>query len=146
MPEATIEPTISEIMTRTVETLHAGQSLLEAMQFFHENRIRHVPIMSDDQLVGVVTDRDIKRATPTALVPEQREVWESVVRDTILQRVMTRNPTTISPDARLRDALRLFVEEKIGCLPVVREGELVGIVTAQDLFRAMFAHLEGEGS
>ena len=145
MPEATHEPTISEIMTRSVETLDAEQSLLEAMQFFHEHRIRHVPIMAAGQLAGVVTDRDLKRATPTALVPDQRNVWERIVRDTTLARIMTRDPTTITPDARLSDALRLFVEERIGCLPVTQKGELVGIVTAQDLFRAMLAYLEGTG-
>jgi CBS domain-containing protein len=135
--------TIAEIMTADVKTLRADQMLQEALELLHREHVRHIPIVDrTGALVGVLTDRDVKRATPSALVPTQREVWEQVVRDTPLARVMTREPTTIGPAATLADALRLAVTEKIGCLPVVEGGALVGIVTTTDLLRASLAAVE----
>lgn len=134
--------TVGEIMTREVKSLDEGQSLLEAMQFLREHQVRHVPILSSQRLlVGVLTDRDVKRATPSALDPGQRDVWERIVHDTRLSRIMTRDPITVTEATSFRDALRLFVEERIGCLPVVQERRVVGIVTASDMFRAMLAQL-----
>lgn len=130
--------TIGDVMTRDVKTLRADQVLLAAMQFLREHHVRHIPVVDGQgALVGVLTDRDIKRATPSALAPGQREVWEKVVNSTPLSRVMTREPTTANPETPLRRAVQLFVDENIGCLPVLSNGALVGIVTARDLFRAM---------
>jgi acetoin utilization protein AcuB len=128
--------TLSQFMTRDVKTLSADQPLLDAIAFLHERKVRHVPIMEGEALVGVLTDRDVKRATPSALAAEQREVWEKIVKETTLAKVMTRDPTTGTQDMGLRDALKLFVEERIGCLPILADGKLVGIVTAGDLFKA----------
>ncbi|RMG19130.1 MAG: CBS domain-containing protein [Planctomycetota bacterium] len=134
---------IADIMSRDVETLRDDQTLLEAMQAMRALHVRHLPVLTDDGvLVGVVTDRDIKRATPSALDPSQREVWEKIVRSTPVSRIMSADPVTASPNTHFKHALRLFVEEKIGCLPVLADGKLVGIVTASDLFRAALAALQ----
>lgn len=128
---------LREIMTAEVHTLRADQMLIEALRFLREHQVRHIPILdASGALAGVLTDRDIKRATPSALAPGQREVWEKVVDETPLSRVMTRDPSTASPDLTLVEALERFVEERIGCLPVVEAGRLVGIVTARDIFKA----------
>ena len=85
-------------------------------------------------------------ATGTAeltINPGQREVWEKVVDETTLERVMTREPLTAAPTTTLVEALKIFVEEGIGSLPVLEEGRLVGIVTARDLFRASLDALGG---
>lgn len=135
--------TVGRVMTREVKTLAEGQVLLDAMKFMREHHVRHIPILNaDGDLVGVLTDRDIKRASPSALAPGQREVWEKIVTETPLSRVMTREPTTGSSDMNIRTALRLFVDESIGCLPVLDEGKLIGIVTAQNLFGAMLEILD----
>jgi acetoin utilization protein AcuB len=124
------------IMSRDVQTLNLGQTLLDAITFLREHSVRHVPIMDGDTLVGILTDRDVKRATPSALSADQRPAWEKIVTETTLAKVMTREPTTGAPTMTLREALRLFVEERIGCLPILEAGSLVGIVTASDLFKA----------
>ena len=136
------QPTLGEIMTADVRTLQEDQPVLDALQFLYQNHVRHVPVMKGDALVGVITDRDVKRATPSALVPSQREVYEKVVKGTQLTKIMTRDPTTASPGTLLQDGLRLFVEERIGCLPILEDGKLVGIVTGSDLFKAMLELLE----
>ncbi len=128
--------TLGMIMSRDVKTLNMGQSLLDAITFLREHSVRHVPVMDGNALVGILTDRDVKRATPSALAAQQRPVWEKVVTETTLAKVMTREPTTGVPTMTLREALRLFVEEGIGCLPILEQGTLVGIVTARDLFKA----------
>lgn len=134
--------TVGEMMTREVKSLKVEQTLLEAMQFLRENDVRHIPILEGERLVGVLTDRDIKRATPSALDPNQREVWERIVTETTLARVMTRDPSTLGPQASMREVLRAFVEDRIGCMPVMADGKLVGIVTAADLFRTMLSSLD----
>lgn len=134
--------TLGEVMTRNVKTMQADQVLLEAMQFLRQHSVRHVPVLQDGKLVGILTDRDIKRATPSALAPGQRELWEKVVKETPLTRVMTRDPMTATPEMTLEKGLRAFVDENIGCLPVLEGGQLVGIVTARDMFRAMLKILE----
>lgn len=135
--------TVSDVMTTSVKSLQSTQVLLEAMQFLRQHEVRHIPIMEGTKLVGVLTDRDVKRATPSALDPGQREVWERIVKDTTLAKVMSRDPMTVSRELTFKEAVKLFVEERIGCLPVIEDGELVGIVTASDLFRGMLVELEG---
>lgn len=136
--------TLAEVMTPEPRTLRPDATLLDAIQLLHEQRFRHIPVATDDgRLLGVVTDRDIKRASPSPLASEQHQVWERVVRETPLARVMTREPITATPGTTVRAALDRFVDDKIGCLPVLEDGRLVGIVTAHDLFRAMRTLLGG---
>jgi len=137
---------LSEIMTRDVKTLPADVPLLDAMVFLREHSVRHVPVVDgDNALIGIVTDRDVKRATPSALIQGQREVWDQVVRDTPLSKIMTRDPVSLGPNSTIRQALQLFTAERIGCLPIVEGKRLVGIVTAHDLFKAMLKLLDTHG-
>lgn len=130
--------TLDAIMTRDVKTLRPDQTLLDAMRFLRDHGVRHVPVVDGyGALVGIVTDRDVKRATPSALLGDQRQVWDEVVSKTLVSTIMTRQVITGAPDTPLREAVRRFVEDKIGCVPVVERGKVVGIVTAHDLLRVM---------
>ncbi|MBL4846525.1 MAG: CBS domain-containing protein [Planctomycetes bacterium] len=138
---------LREIMTPEVHTLQLNQKLIDAIKFLHDHKVRHIPIVdSEGALVGVLTDRDVKRATPSPLAPNQREVWENVVTGTDLERVMSRDPITATGDTTLIEALHRLVEDRIGCLPILEDGKLVGIVTARDLFRASLTALEAAQS
>ena len=137
--------TISQVMTRDPLTLGVEATLLDAMTMLRDHRVRHLPVVDGEgRVLGVVTDRDVKRATPSALLRDQRQVWEEVVRTTPIDRVMTRDPVTRDPATSLAAAVAAFVDERIGCLPVVEGGRLVGIVTAHDLLRAFREHLAGQ--
>jgi acetoin utilization protein AcuB len=138
-----MEPKVRDIMTRKVKTMQHDQVLLEALRFMREEHVRHIPVMRGDVLVGVITDRDIKRATPTALLVDDRGTWEQVVQETPLARVMTPDPITAHPGMTLREVLRILLDHKVGCLPVLEGQRLVGIVAAEDLYRAMLQVLEG---
>lgn len=128
---------LGDFMTRDPYTLGAGATLFDAMTFMREKNVRHIPILDDDaKLLGIVTDRDVKRATPAALLTK-REEWMKLVNETTLEKVMTREPITGDESTPIKDVFLTFVEEKIGCMPVVTaDGKLVGICTSQDLFRA----------
>lgn len=128
-----MEKVRSRMKTELV-TLGATEKLREAVRLELQRKIRHIPIVdADGKLVGIVTDRDIKRALPSPLTGSlAREEYDSVLDETELQKVMTRDPASVPPDATLAEAVQLMFEKKIGGLPVVENGKLVGIFTQTD--------------
>lgn len=132
---------VSALMTSDVLTLRSDQTLLDAMVFLREHPVRHVPVVDGDRLVGVVTDRDMKRATPSSLMTTDRDAWHKTLESTPIGVIMTGSPVSIGPDTPLKAAVGLMVDKKFGCLPVVDGGKLVGIVTATDVMRSMFEAL-----
>jgi CBS domain-containing protein len=126
---------IAEIMTRTVVTLTQEQTLRDAVELLRSKHIRHLPVVEDSKLIGIVTDRDVKRATPSLLSGVDRDEYDRVLDETKIGQIMTREPTTITPETALKAAVKIFIERKVGALPVVSGGRLVGIVTEIDLLR-----------
>ncbi len=125
-------------MTRDVVTLSPGQSLREAVEMLLAHRIRHLPVVGEDkQLVGIVTDRDVKRATPSLLSGVGRDEYERVLDETTVAQFMTREPMVVTPETPLRTVVQKIVDTKIGAFPVVNNGHLVGIVTEIDLLRVL---------
>ena len=88
------------------------------------------------RLVGIVTDRDVRRALPSPLMDADPTERDAMVDNTPVSRVMTREPLTVEPGSPLTAAVRLICERKIGALPVVDDGRLVGIFTQTDALRA----------
>ncbi|MFQ5700784.1 MAG: CBS domain-containing protein [Acidobacteriota bacterium] len=134
--------TVGERMTREVVTLCQDQSLRDAIDLFQRHRIRHIPVLDGEQVVGIVTDRDIKRATPSLLSGIDQEQYNKVLDETQVGQVMTRNPYTVTPSMSLRDAVKVLVDRKFGVLPVVEKNRLVGILTDIDLLRAFYEILD----
>jgi acetoin utilization protein AcuB len=129
---------ITEIMTQSVVTLSPEQSLRQAVELLLTHRIRHLPVVDgDSRLVGIVTDRDVKRATPSLLSGVDRKEYERVLEETRVAQFMTREPMAITPNTPLRTVVKIFVDSKVGALPVVHDGRLVGIVTEIDLLRVL---------
>lgn len=128
-----MEKVRSRMKTELV-TLSATETLREAVRLELQRKIRHIPIVdADGKLLGIVTDRDIKRALPSPLTGQlAREEYDSVLDETQLQKVMTRDPVSVPPDATLSEAVQIMFEKKIGGLPVVENGKLVGIFTQTD--------------
>ena len=126
---------IAEIMTRSVVTLTQEQTLRDAVELLRSKHIRHLPVVEDSRLIGIVTDRDVKRATPSLLSGVDRDEYDRVLDETKIGQIMTREPTTVTPETGLKAAVKIFIERKFGGLPVVSGGRLVGIVTEIDLLR-----------
>jgi acetoin utilization protein AcuB len=99
-------------------------------------RIRHIPILDAQQrLVGIVTDRDIKRTLPSPLVSSAREEYEALLETTAISRVMSPDPMTVDADSDVADAVELLVQNRIGGLPVMENDTLVGVFTERDALR-----------
>lgn len=128
---------VSELMTARPFTLPPSASLDEAMQVMDEHRVRHVPLVEGGRLVGIVSDRDLLEATGW-LPARVREVYQrsrADPRERTLRELAHDRVRTLSPDDSVVSAAVDLVAHRIGCLPVVEGGELVGILTETDLVR-----------
>ncbi|HSI66833.1 MAG TPA: acetoin utilization AcuB family protein [Planococcus sp. (in: firmicutes)] len=120
---------VEEIMKTEVHTLRSDQTVQDVLNLFEEKRIRHVPIMENDKVVGIVTDRDLKDALPSRFtVSPKGEPYKKKIEE-----IMTRNPVTSHPLDFVEEVALLFYDQKIGCLPVISNNKLVGILTETDL-------------
>ncbi|HEY8368054.1 MAG TPA: CBS domain-containing protein [Thermodesulfobacteriota bacterium] len=127
---------VAQWMSRAPVTVTPDTPVSEAKQVMERQRIRHLPVVERDRLVGIVTDRDIRLNLPSPAT--SLSIWEInylLARLTVGE-VMTKQPITIEPDREATEAARLMLEHRIGALPVVENGALVGIVTETDLLRA----------
>jgi len=134
---------VSDRMTRDVVTLDEDQSLREALGLQQRHKIRHIPVVSGAAVVGILTDRDLKRATPSLLTGVDQEAYDQLLDNTRVDQVMTRNPHTVSPDTPLKEVAEILIEHKFGSLPVIDANRLVGIITDIDLLGAL-SELLGE--
>lgn len=130
---------VSERMIRNVVTVSPGTTLSEALSIVREKKIRHLPVVDGGKLVGIVTDRDLKKVSAsdaTAL-----SVWEL---NYLLERVkigdfMTHPVMTVSSEATIDEAAELMLAHRIGCVPIVENGKIVGILTETDLVETLVA-------
>ncbi|HVT02441.1 MAG TPA: CBS domain-containing protein [Thermoanaerobaculia bacterium] len=135
--------TIANMMHRDVLSVTQDQTMREAIELFRIRRIRHLPVVEEGQLVGIVTDRDTKRATPSLLSEGGRDEYDRVLDTTRVSQIMTRDPITVTPQTLISDALDILIDRKVGALPVIEGSSLVGIVTDIDFLRAFKASLKG---
>lgn len=133
---------VKEVMIRSVVTVTPEQTLRDAIELLQSKHIRHLPVVDDSRLIGIVTDRDIKRATPSLLSGVDREEYDRVLDETKVTQLMTREPITVTPDSGLKAAVKIFIERKVGAIPVVVDGRLAGIVTEIDLLRVFHGMLK----
>ena len=128
---------LSEIMSRGLITVDKNASLRRARRVLNQHRIRHLLVMDGKRLVGIVTDRDLRQAAPSSKSPLTMSEREEFMDELKVVEVMSRKLITASPDTTVREAAKVMVSEKIGCLPVVNGNQLVGIVTETDLLEML---------
>ena len=133
---------VSDRMTRDVVTLEEEQSLREALTLQQRHKIRHIPVVTDGHVVGILTDRDLKRASPSLLSGISQEKYDELLDATRVGQVMTRNPQTVTPATPLKDVAKILIEHKFGSLPVTDGDQLVGIITDIDLLGALYELLD----
>ena len=134
---------IFDVMSKDPLTVSPSDTVGQAEELMYENHYRQLPVVENKQLIGIVTDRDIRSflAQSSLLEPEERaRALKAKITD-----IMTAKPLTVSPEDDLREAVELLIEEKIGGIPVVDEAQgLVGIVTYVDVLRVFLNRLEDE--
>ena len=119
-------------MTKGVITITPSESCQKALVMMHSAGINHLPVLDNHRLVGILTERDILRRAP-----EQKSAADAGSRRKLLSvvnvgGVMTYAPQTVAPQASLREAVGVMLHRRIGCLPVVQSGQLIGIFTTRD--------------
>lgn len=126
---------IRDIMTTNPIIVEPSLPLHDAMQFMKDKKIRRLPVVSKGMLVGIVTDRDIREATPSKAT--SLSIWELsyLLSRTTVGEIMKHPVVTISPDAPVERAALLMNKHKIGGLPVVEGTKVTGIITESDIFR-----------
>lgn len=129
---------VRDSMTREVLTVGPETTAAEALALCRGARIRHMPVLEGGRLVGIVSDRDLRSATPALGDPDRAQALERIrVADEMAKEV-----ATVRPEDPIEEAAIEMYERKIGCLPVVEGDDLVGIVTSSDVMRA-FVRLVG---
>jgi CBS domain-containing protein/nucleotide-binding universal stress UspA family protein len=127
---------VSEWMTPAPVTVTPSTPVPKVQELMLRRRIRHLPVVQDGRLVGIITDRDVRTTQPSpATGLTVREMHYLLDRLTVLA-VMTRPVITVAPHESLTEAVRLMLENRIGGLPVMAGERLVGILTEVDLLRA----------
>ena len=125
-------------MSTKLVSVGPEDSMSQASQLMRDYNISHLPVIKNGALLGVVSDRDLKRASAsdaTSLAVHELSYLLSRVK---IKDIMTPRPVTVDPHDTIEDAALLLLEHKISCLPVVDEGEQVmGMITKNDVFRAM---------
>lgn len=121
---------VEDVMQHPVHTATPTTSLLDAYRAMETHAIRHLPILRNGRLVGIITDRDIRYATR----PGQHDASYA---QTAVEELMAKNPITAGPVDPIEEAARLMRTKKIGCLPVLDGNELVGIITVTNLLDAV---------
>jgi acetoin utilization protein AcuB len=118
-------------MIKKVVTISKNELIMDALTLMKKFSIRHLPVVDNKILIGLITESDLRQVIIPSLIQEMR-----------LDQVMIKNPVTIGPDESLEEAARLIYRYKIGGLPVVDKGKLVGILTTPDILAA-FIQLMG---
>jgi acetoin utilization protein AcuB len=129
------DSSVETVMSRGVVTLAPDDTLATASALMVEKGIRHLVILEKGRVVGVLSERDLLQRAFARSVGYTERDRNTLMRSVQAREVVLRAPITTGPETALSEAANLMVEKKIGCLPVVSAGALVGVVTATDLLR-----------
>ena len=135
---------VSEVMRRDVVTVTVGEKLDLTQDLMNLGRVRHLPVIDEEQrVVGVISHRDLLASAMTQVLDFDAQSRRTFLRSIEVGEVMAKDVVTVGPDTRLGEIARIFIERKIGCAPVVAaSGELLGLVTESDLLATAF--LDGD--
>lgn len=126
---------VKDVMKTQLVTLNADSKLGFANDIMYLGRIRHLPVVKGETIAGILTQRDLYRASLTSILTNWKENKEFL--DSIkVSEVMTKNVITVSPDATIEEAAQIMIDKKVGGLPVVKEkNKLVGLITETDVLQ-----------
>ena len=132
---------VRDWMTQDPQTVAATTPVMEAMQRLREGGFRRLPVVQDGRLVGIVTDRDLKEATPSKATTLSIYELNYLLSKLLVKDVMVASVITVSPDDPIERGALLMEEHRVSGLPVIEQSALVGILTITDLLRAFVGFL-----
>lgn len=133
---------VGERMSRPVITVSADDPINEVLALFRKEHIRRAPVLKNGKLAGIVTQTDLLNASPSPVTT--LSIWEMhyLISKVTVEKVMTRKVFTVDRDTPIEEAARIMADKKIGGLPVMSAGRVVGMITETDLFK-VFLELMG---
>ena len=128
---------VRDRMSRTVITSDEDTPIIKALNIMKDNNIRRLPVTKNEKITGMVTDRDLKEATPSKVTSlDVHEIYR-LLSEIKVKDIMSKDILTIGPDESIEKAAMLMLKKKISGLPVIEGGKLVGIITQTDIFKAL---------
>ena len=133
---------VGERMSKPVITISPDMPIAEAMNMMKVEKVRRFPVVKEGKLLGVVSDKDLLNASPSPV--STLSIWEMnyLLNKITVSEVMVKNVLSVTEDTPIEQAARIMADNKIGGLPVMRDGGVVGMITETDLFK-MFLELLG---
>jgi acetoin utilization protein AcuB len=128
---------VADWMTRKVFTVGPDESVAHAMHLMKDNGIKHLPVVRDGRLIGVISDRDIKAYAPSKATALDVYEINYLLAKAVVKDAMGRQLTTTTPDTPVEQAALVMLDNNLGCLPVLEGDVLVGIISDRDIFRAL---------
>jgi CBS domain-containing membrane protein len=127
---------VRDVMSKDVATLELNDKLKIADDVMNLGRIRHMPVLDDDQeIVGIVSQRDLFRGALARCIGYGEYAQQKILDQLVVKEIMSKDVVTVNPDAPLQQAARLMLERKIGCVVAAEEGRIVGILTESDFVK-----------
>jgi len=134
---------VSTIMTENVFTLFVSDSLEKAEKLFREKKIRHIPIMNQEKVVGMLSYTDLLKISIADTLNQDQEVIDVAVYDVFsIAQVMEKNMICIEPNATIKEAAEILSNREFHALPVVKDEKLLGILTTTDLIRYLLSQYQ----
>jgi CBS domain-containing membrane protein len=129
------EGIVREIMMGSPVTLKPDDTLDLANDVISLGRIRHIPVVEFGRLVGLISERDLMGAAASHIFGLKQKSKSALLKSVLIKDVMKKRVVTVEPDTPIKEAAHLMAEKKIGCVPVVSAGSLVGLITTTDILR-----------
>ncbi|MCX8127638.1 MAG: CBS domain-containing protein [Synergistetes bacterium] len=128
---------VKDVMTPNPIIVSPDVSFQDALKLMRDKGIRRLPVVDGGKLIGIVTEKDLLYASPSKAT--SLDIWELnyLLSKLAVRDIMSRNVITVSEDVPIEEAAKIMVDKKVGALPVMRNGELVGIVTETDIFKVL---------
>lgn len=124
---------VSEIMSKNIIALKRGDDLERADMLFKKHKIKHIPVVSSDVVIGMLSYSDLLKISFAETTDDEHNVHAVVFNTFTIEQVMTKNVVTINPNSTIKEAIEILAKDEFHALPVVDQGVLVGIITTTDL-------------
>jgi CBS domain-containing protein len=128
---------VRDLMTRDVTTIGRNDTLAVAEELMKTRRFRHLPVVEEKRLVGMLSERDLFHAALSTALNFGQKAQQEFLKTILVKEVMTDEVVSIGPEAEVKDAARLMLDRRIGSLPVLEGAKLVGILSETDLLKVI---------
>jgi CBS domain-containing protein len=130
---------VHEIMSKDIEVVDRNDNLRTVEDRMATKQLRHLPVLEQGEIVGIVTQRDLFKATMSSTMGYGEKAQQAYLQSVRVKEIMVYPVVTVSPDISIAAAAEMMINKGIGCLPVVDDHRLIGIVTKTDLLRCLRA-------